>query len=736
MLLFTNIALPSVFIRASGCLSPEVSLRQGLCLLPGVSPLVGSFAFRQGFCLSPFMKIVSSKNYTSDNFGSRIRHTLPRQLRPWSRLELKVLETLVKKHGQDWEKIAKHMPGRKAGECCIQYYSMPLYHRELLRDEAENIHTKDIKKTFSEEDCKLIDDLIRKYGCRWSLISSQFPSKTPELIETFVYENLNRFPALLTLSDKLTKSKSWSDSEMELLDNLFNRYCCNNNSISQRSRLSGSASRLLLHHQHKLSTLHNVKSSRWIKISSPWTERETRLLNDLVEQYGNDWSLISSRLPGRTAYVCKDKYHSCWQQSLNKSELVKHSWPQEVVQFLDLLISKYGKWQIIPIILPGISPMNRHVRNTTLTRGWKEEEISLLKELVKKYGRNWKKIKSYFPHKQIKTIEFHVRTNPQLYYIEGQENEVDLYEIQQHFYVKRPWSGEETRKLLELKSQYGTDWRKISEGLPGRLPSGCYYKYKMMTGVFMKVEKDWNFEDIIQVQDLVQKYGSDWEFISQKMQHKSPNEIQQLVNENFQIFSYPTSSLNSNTEKTVSEPWSDEDILKLTNLIELHGNDWKKIAENFPEKTLEECVNYYNSHRSIFPDLNPFSTDNWALPDRSGKSWTEKEVQLLKELLGEYGVDYHRISKFIPGRTCASIRSYVDWHRQDFIELCTFENRAKAMQWTKNEENKLLNLVKLYGGEWKTISNNLPNRSPTACKQKFYSMLRPNIPASKIEVNL
>ncbi|CAG8832894.1 18678_t:CDS:1, partial [Racocetra persica] len=45
----------------------------------------------------------------------------------------------------------------------------------------------------------------------------------------------------------------------------------------------------------------------------------------------------------------------------------------------------------------------------------------------------------------------------------------------------------------------------------------------------------------------------------------------------------------------------------------------------------------------------------------------------------------------------------------------------------------LLNLIKLYGGEWKTISSNLTNRSPTACKQKFYSMLRPNLPASKIE---
>ncbi|CAG8482305.1 16084_t:CDS:2 [Cetraspora pellucida] len=599
--------------------------------------------------------------------------------RPWSRLELKVLETLVKKHGQDWEKVAKHMPGRKAGECCIQYYSLPLYYREL--------------------------------------------------------ENLNRFPALLTLSDKSNKTKSWSDSEMKLLDNLFKKYCSNNNSISQRisSRLSGSASRLLLYHPHRLPTFHDVKISKWFKISSPWSEHETRLLNDLVEQYGNDWSLISNRLPGRTAYACKEKYHSCWQPSLNKTELVKHSWPQEAVQLLDLLISKYGKWQIIPILLPGISPMNRHVRNATLTRGWKDQEISLLKDLVRKYGRNWKKIKSCFPHKQIKTIEFHVRTNPQLYYIEGQENEVDLYEIQQHFYIKRPWSGEETRKLLELKSQYGTNWRKISEGLPGRLPSGCFYKYQMMTKVFMKVDKDWNFEDIIRVQDLVQKYGSDWEFISQKMQHKSPSQVQQLVNENSQIFSYPVPSSNSNAEKTTAKAWSDEDILKLANLIELHGSDWKNIAENFPEKTIEDCMEYYYSHRSIFPDLNPLSTDNWALSDRSGKSWTEKEVQLLKELLEEYGVDYHRISKFIPGRTCASIRSYVDWHRQDFNELCIFENRTKAMQWTKDEENRLLNLIKLYGGEWKTISSNLTNRSPTACKQKFYSMLRPNLPASKIE---
>ncbi|CAG8793131.1 18934_t:CDS:2, partial [Racocetra persica] len=274
-------------------------------------------------------------------------------------------------------------------------------------------------------------------------------------------------------------------------------------------------SRFLPRHSPDLPALRNANILRWFKSSSLWTERETRTLNDLVEQYSNDWFLISSKLYGRTSFAC-------WQPNKIKKELVLHSWPQEAIRILDYLILKYGRWQIIPILLPGTTPFNYYMRSATNIWGWRNQII---------------------------------------FKIFDTEN-LD---------VQKRWSADELRKLLELRSQYETDWCKISKGLPGRSPSACFYKYQVITRLLMK----------------------------------TGNDITKCIKQ----------KLRRNT--TIAQPWSEEDILKLKNLTEIHGKDWNKIASQLPGKTSEDY--------------------------------------------------YDRIARFIPGKSQESIRSYVTTHKQELL---------------------------------------------------------------------
>ncbi|RIB05977.1 hypothetical protein C2G38_2047166 [Gigaspora rosea] len=521
---------------------------------------------------------------------------------------------------------------------------------------------------------------------------------------------------------------------MKLLNNLIMKYGRNYDAISRRilGRTSEAVSRFLPRHSPDLPALRNANILRWFKSSSLWSELETRTLNDLVEKYGNDWFLISSKLYGRTAFACQDKFYACWQPNKIKKELALHSWPQEAIQVLDYLISKYGRWQIIPILLPGTTPFNYYMRSATNIWGWRNHEISLLRDLIQKYGHDWKKIKLYLPHKRINSIEHHVKTNPQLYNIEDHEGKTELYEIEQNFGVQKRWNADELRKLLELRSQYETDWCKISEGLPGRSPSACFYKYQVITRLLMKVGKDWHSSNILQVQDFFQKYGPDWELIAQNISNKSPGEIQQLVSENPMFFSNPGFDRHfiDTTRKTTAQSWSEEDILKLKNLIEIHGKDWNKIASQLPGKTHEDCEEYYSFYQDSFPKLN---ANNLAISDNDDKAWTEKEKQLLKDLLEKYGTDYDRIARFIPGKSQESIVSYITVHKQELLpkELDMYEYESNILPWTEDEENKLINLVRLYRDEWKMISDYLPKRSPISCKRKYYTILNPN--HSKIE---
>ncbi|CAG8646925.1 3195_t:CDS:1, partial [Racocetra fulgida] len=623
-------------------------------------------------------------------------------------------------------------------ECESQYLIMSSPDYISSRVKAKSVRTKSTrtklksKPILTEEECELLNNLIGKYGCRWSKISKHFPTKSLNSIESFVRKNPNKFSSIFKFPERLRKHRCWTDSEMKLLNNLIMKYGRNYDAISRRilGRTSEAVSRFLPRHSPDLPALRNANILRWFKSSSLWTERETRTLNDLVEQYGNDWFLISSKLYGRTAFACQDKFYACWQPNKIKKELVLHSWPQEAIRVLDYLISKYGRWQIIPILLPGTTPFNYYMRSATNIWGWRNHEISLLRDLIQKYGHDWKKIKAYLPHKRVNSIEHHVKTNPQLYNIEYHKNDTELYEIVQNLSVQKRWSADELRKLLELRSQYETDWCKISEGLPGRSPSACFYKYQVITRLLMKVGKDWHSSNIIQVQDFFQKYGPDWELISQNVSNKSPGEIQQLVNENPMFFSNPGFDRHfiDATRRTTAQPWSEEDILKLKNFTEIHGKDWNKIASQLPGKTSEDCEEYYNLYKDNFPNLN---MNHMTISD--DKAWTEKEKQSLKDLLEKYGTDYDRIARFIPGKSQESIRSYVNTHKQELLpkELDMYENESCTPPWTKDEENKLINLVILYRDEWKMISDYLPERSPIACKRKYYTILHPNF--SKIE---
>ncbi|CAG8814653.1 13618_t:CDS:1, partial [Gigaspora rosea] len=209
-------------------------------------------------------------------------------------------------------------------------------------------------------------------------------------------------------------------------------------------------------------------------------------------------------------------------------------------------------------------------------------------------------------------------------------------------------------------------------------------------------------------------------------------EIQQLVSENPMFFSNPGFDRHfiDTTRKTTAQSWSEEDILKLKNLIEIHGKDWNKIASQLPGKTHEDCEEYYSFYQDSFPKLN---ANNLAISDNDDKAWTEKEKQLLKDLLEKYGTDYDRIARFIPGKSQESIVSYITVHKQELLpkELDMYEYESNILPWTEDEENKLINLVRLYRDEWKMISDYLPKRSPISCKRKYYTILNPN--HSKIE---
>lgn len=96
-----------------------------------------------------------------------------------------------------------------------------------------------------------------------------------------------------------------------------------------------------------------------------WTAQEDNLLRQAVEQFGKNWSMIATMVPGRNGKQCRER----WSGMLNP-ELAKDAWTPEEDRLLIKLHNEYGnKWAKISEFLPGrsrISLRNRwgwHVRH-------------------------------------------------------------------------------------------------------------------------------------------------------------------------------------------------------------------------------------------------------------------------------------------------------------------------------------------------------------------------------------
>lgn len=105
------------------------------------------------------------------------------------------------------------------------------------------------------------------------------------------------------------------------------------------------------------------------------------------------------------------------------------------------------------------------------------------------------------------------------------------------------------------------------------------------------------------------------------------------------------------------------------------------------------------------------------------KKFTKEEDGLLTELVKSakvdkaLDIDWQIIAEAMGnGRTGRQCRERWEYHLMD-----TVDNIKK--RWSKQEENKLCELVNIHGGRWKKIAQMLPfNRSPNALKDRWIKL--------------
>lgn len=212
----------------------------------------------------------------------------------------------------------------------------------------------------------------------------------------------------------------------------------------------------------------------------------------------------------------------------------------------------------------------------------------------------------------------------------------------------------------------------------------------------------WSPHEDSLLKTMVQLYGTqNWKFISELLKNRTPLQCKSRWRYNL-----------NQASSTLDNPWTSEEDNLLKILHETYGGKWQLISSFFKERSPQQLFYRFKQLHEIKPQIN--KSHHLKL-----NRWNEEEDELLLELVSQDQVqNWAQIAQNIPNRTSRQCKDR-------YILLLEREN-APTRDWSKEEDEKLTQLIQDFGTSWKKIFTHFESRTKEQCRSRWRTLSRQN----------